>query len=74
MLARQTGMPIHGVRVVRKRDGYSFWGEVTDEIQPVRNAEGQVDIGGTVQVIAHVIEGWTREHPEQWLWLYRRWR
>jgi Kdo2-lipid IVA lauroyltransferase/acyltransferase len=73
MLARQTGMPIHGVRVVRK-PGYSFWGEVTDEIQPVRNADGQVDIGGTMQVIAHVIEGWTREHPEQWLWLHRRWR
>jgi Kdo2-lipid IVA lauroyltransferase/acyltransferase len=74
MLARQTGMPIHGVRVVRKPDGNSFWGEVTDEIQPVRCADGQVDINGTMQVITDVIEGWIREHPEQWLWLHRRWR
>jgi KDO2-lipid IV(A) lauroyltransferase len=74
MLARLTGMPIHGVRVVRKPDGNSFWGEVTDEIQPVRSADGQVDIKGTMQVITHVIEGWIREHPEQWLWLHRRWR
>jgi Kdo2-lipid IVA lauroyltransferase/acyltransferase len=27
-----------------------------------------------MQVITGVIEGWVREHPEQWLWLHRRWR
>jgi Kdo2-lipid IVA lauroyltransferase/acyltransferase len=74
MLARQTGVPIRGVRVVRKEDGNSFWAEVTDEIQPVRDADGRIDIAGTMQAITNVIEGWVREHPEQWLWLHRRWR
>ena len=29
---------------------------------------------GTMQAITDVVEGWVREHPEQWLWLHRRWR
>ena len=28
----------------------------------------------TMQAITDVIEGWVREHPEQWLWVHRRWR
>ncbi|HUC50916.1 MAG TPA: lipid A biosynthesis lauroyl acyltransferase [Xanthobacteraceae bacterium] len=74
MLARQTGAPIHGTRVVRLPDRNSFWGEMSDEVQPVRDAEGRVDIQGTMQAVTTVIEGWVREYPEQWLWLHRRWR
>jgi len=73
-LARQTGCPIHGMRVVRLGDGNSFWGEMTDALEPPRDADGRVDIPGTMQAITSVIEGWVREHPEQWLWLHRRWR
>jgi Kdo2-lipid IVA lauroyltransferase/acyltransferase len=74
MLARQTEIPIHGMRVVRNPDGNSFWGEVSDEVKPARDADGRIDIQGTMQAITNVIEGWIREHPEQWLWLHRRWR
>jgi KDO2-lipid IV(A) lauroyltransferase len=73
-LARHTESPIRGVRVVRQPDGNSFWGEVTEEITPVRDTEGRIDIQGTMQAITSVVEGWVREHPEQWLWLHRRWR
>jgi Kdo2-lipid IVA lauroyltransferase/acyltransferase len=27
-----------------------------------------------MQAITAVVEGWVREHPEQWLWLHHRWR
>ena len=74
MLARQTELPIYGMRVVRKRDGNSFWGEISDPVEPARDAEGQVDIKGTMQAVTAVIEGWIRQYPEQWLWLHRRWR
>jgi KDO2-lipid IV(A) lauroyltransferase len=74
MLARQTELPIYGMRVVRNPDGNSFWGEVSDPVEPVRDAGGRVDIKGTTQAITSVIEGWIRQYPEQWLWLHRRWR
>jgi KDO2-lipid IV(A) lauroyltransferase len=74
MLARQTELPIYGMRVVRKTDGNSFWGEVSDPVEPERDANGRIDIQGTMQAITSVIEGWIRQYPEQWLWLHRRWR
>ena len=73
-LARLTGAPIRGVRVWRLPEGNHFRGEFTDEIAPVRGADGRIDIQATMQSITNVIEGWVREHPEQWLWLHRRWR
>jgi Kdo2-lipid IVA lauroyltransferase/acyltransferase len=74
LLARQTECPIRGLRVVRKPDGNSFAVDVTDPLEPPRDAEGKIDVGRTMQAITSVIEGWVREHPEQWLWLHRRWR
>jgi KDO2-lipid IV(A) lauroyltransferase len=73
-LARQTEYPLHGVHVVRLADRNSFAIEFTDAIEPVRDAQGLIDVQGTTQQITSVIEGWIREHPEQWLWLHRRWR
>ncbi len=72
-LAAHVEAPIHGTRIIREPGG-RFRGEVTDEIAPARDAEGRIDIQGTMQAITSVIEGWVREHPEQWLWLHRRWR
>jgi Kdo2-lipid IVA lauroyltransferase/acyltransferase len=73
-LARLTGAKIRGVRVVRLPDGNNFRAELTDEIPLVRKADGEIDIQATTQAITNVVEGWVREHPEQWLWLHRRWR
>ncbi len=74
LLAAQTGCPICGVRTVRQPDGNSFWAEISHPLKPERDAEGRVDIARTMQAVTSVIEGWIREHPEQWLWLHRRWR
>jgi Kdo2-lipid IVA lauroyltransferase/acyltransferase len=73
-LARHLDCPIHGVRIVRLADRNKFWGEVSDPIEPVRDADGKINVIGTTQAIANVVESWVREHPEQWLWQHRRWR
>lgn len=73
-LARLVDCPIHGARIVRLPDRDRFRIDLTEAIEPARDAEGRVDVAGTMQVVTSVVEGWVREHPEQWLWLHRRWR
>jgi len=72
-LLRQIECPIHGVRIIRLPN-HRFRAELSDEVEPVRDASGQSDVQGTMQAITAVVEGWIREYPDQWLWLHRRWR
>ncbi len=72
-LARNIDCPIHGIRMVR-HPGNRFQLRLTEAIAVPRDAEGKIDIEGATQAITDVIEGWVREHPEQWLWVHRRWR
>ena len=61
-----------GLDIFDNRNSFAI--EFTDAIEPVRDAQSLIDVQGTTQRITSVIEGWIREHPEQWLWLHRRWR
>ncbi len=72
-LAQHFDCPIHGVRIVRLPN-HTFRGDMTEQIAPARDAQGKIDVAGTMQIITSVVEGWIREHPEQWLWQHRRWR
>jgi KDO2-lipid IV(A) lauroyltransferase len=72
-LARHYDCPVHGARVVRLPKN-RFRIELTRALDLPRDAEGKIEIAGATQAVTSVIEGWVREHPEQWLWLHRRWR
>jgi KDO2-lipid IV(A) lauroyltransferase len=72
-LLRQVECPIHGVRIIRLPN-HRFRAELSEEVKPVRDASGQIDVQGTMQAVTSVVEGWVREYPDQWLWLHRRWR
>jgi Kdo2-lipid IVA lauroyltransferase/acyltransferase len=72
-LRRQVDCPIHGTRIIRLPNN-RFRAEVSEEVKPVRDASGQIDIQGTTQAVTSVVEDWVREYPDQWLWQHRRWR
>src|SRR6202051_3353108 len=72
-LLRQIECPVHGVRIVRL-PGNRFRGELSEEVKPLRDATGQIDIQGTMQAVTSMIEGWIREYRDQVLWRPRRWR
>lgn len=72
-LARQYDCPVHGARAIRL-PGDRFHMELTPPIELPRGADGLIDVMAATQMINDIIEGWIREHPEQWLWLHNRWR
>ena len=69
--AAHVDAPIHGTRIIRLPGG-RFVGEITEEIPPARDAEGKIDVQGTMQAITGVVDGWIREHPEQWREIQQR--
>jgi KDO2-lipid IV(A) lauroyltransferase len=72
-LASQFDCDIHPARCIRLPGG-RFRIELGGPIDIVRKENGKIDMAGTNQVIADIIEGWVREYPEQWLWLHDRWK
>jgi KDO2-lipid IV(A) lauroyltransferase len=72
-LARLYDCPIHGMRTIRLPNN-RFQIELTEALNAPRDARGKIDVISTTQMITSVIEGWVNEHPDQWLWMHRRWR
>lgn len=72
-LARQFDCPVIGVRVIRLPNR-RFRIAVDGPLALPRDASGRVDVAASTQMINRVVEGWIREHPDQWLWFHRRWR
>lgn len=71
-MARQFDCPVVGARSIRLPGG-RFRVEVTPPLDLPRDAAGQIDVDGATAMITAVVEGWVREHPDQWLWLHNRW-
>lgn len=72
-LARHYDCPVHGARTIRLPDG-RFRVELTPPLDMPRDADGLIDVKQGTALVMSVVEGWVREHPDQWLWLHNRWR
>jgi Kdo2-lipid IVA lauroyltransferase/acyltransferase len=71
--ARRFDCPVHGVRVIRLPTEPLPAGTHPSPRPPPRR-ERRDRRQGAMQAMSSVVEGWVREHPEQWLWMHRRWR
>lgn len=71
-LARQFDRPVHPARCIRLPGG-RFRLELEEAIELPRNAEGDIDVAASAQVLNDVVERWVREYPGQWMWFHRRW-
>jgi KDO2-lipid IV(A) lauroyltransferase len=72
-LAKRFDCPVIGVRVIRLPD-HRFRVDAVGPLDLPRDAIGEIDVPAAMQAITSIVEGWIREHPEQWLWFHRRWR
>ena len=72
-LARQHDCPVYGARAIRLRDGRLHL-ELSGPYEMPRDAEGRIDVEAATIRINQIVEGWVREHPEQWFWLHDRWK
>lgn len=72
-LARRFGCPVHGARVERL-GGARFRVSLSPPLEVPRTDDADADVEETMRRATAVIEGWVREHPDQWLWLHRRWK
>ena len=71
--ARQYDCPVHGARAIRLPGGRLHL-ELTPEIALPRDGDGLIDVEAATVRINQIVEGWVREHPDQWFWLHNRWK
>lgn len=62
-------VPVH----VKRLGGARFRLIIEAPLELPDTGDRQADIRSLTRRINTVIEGWIRAHPEQWLWLHRRW-
>jgi KDO2-lipid IV(A) lauroyltransferase len=44
------------------------------EIELIRTGDDALDIRENTQQYSRAIENYVRKHPDQWLWVHRRWK
>lgn len=72
-LARRYDCDVYSARTIRLPEG-RFRLELIGPIALPRDGTGEIDVNATMVKVTEIVEGWVREHPEQWLWMHRRWR
>ncbi len=72
MLSAHSGAPVMPVFMVRRADGrHEVFVRPPMDPPPDRTPES---LAAATQAYTRVVEEMVRAHPEQWIWMHRRWR
>lgn len=71
-LALRFGCPVVAARVIRL-NGCRFRLVIEPPFEMASTGNREADVAAGMARVNGIIEGWIREHPEQWLWLHNRW-
>ncbi len=72
MLARRFECDVYPTRCIRL-PGNRYRLEIEKPLELARNADGDIDILASTQMLNDVVERWIREDPGQWMWFHKRW-
>ncbi len=72
LMAVRFKCPVMPARVIRER-GAHFRIELSEPIYAEDTGNREADIRRFTVRVNEILEGWIREHPDQWLWLHNRW-
>lgn len=71
-LAVKFDAPVFPIVIVRT-GGCHFRVIVEPPLPMIRTADGKADLQASMRQVNGRLEDWIRTHPEQWLWVHRRW-
>ncbi|WP_160010624.1 lipid A biosynthesis lauroyl acyltransferase [Rhizobium sp. 18055] len=71
-LVRQFNCDVYPARCIRL-PGNRYRLEIEPRMDIPRDANGNLDMTATAQLLNDKVESWVREYPEQWLWYHDRW-
>ena len=72
-LARRYRCPVYGA-FVERLGGARFRLVLRPALELTWTDDAEADLRATMTKVNKTIEDWVRAHPDQWLWLHRRWR
>ncbi len=73
ILARRRGIPVFPTFFRRLPDGRHLV-LILPPIPLQKTSDVQADIAAHLREQSLAMEAWVRRHPDQWLWLHRRWK